>query len=315
MQILITGAAGNVGRATVHAAHDAGHTVVATDTVFHPGLPVRLHLADLCDFRPIYPLLEGCDAVIHVANHPHRGAVRPDQRLLAENLAMSANAFTAAVEMGVTRLCFASSIQAAASNPVVIPAEGNGTGDDGVSGGRPEVKLPPYLPLDGAMPRDPGTNPYAQSKAFAEEVLERFAAADAGLRAVVMRLPWVMKPKHAEHFGRRGRRHGSPLRWALSHLHEGWAYLHQSDAAAALLAGVTASHPGFRTYYPARSYRSADLDLEAMLAEYAADLPRRKPLPGEGLIDIGPLTRDLGWTPRQPPVVLPPVMQPASSTA
>ena len=294
MKILITGAAGHVGRATVQAALDDGHDAVATDTLYRPGLPVRLHLADLLDFRSVYPLLEGADAVIHVANHPHRGIVKPDQRLLVENLTMSANVFTAATELGVDRICFASSIQAVASDPRVVPAEGD----------RPEVRLPPYVPLDGDLPAATGTNPYAQSKAFAEELLRCHAAERATLHAVALRLPWIIRPEHAEHF--RGHRHPSErrLRWALERLHEGWSYLHQADAAAALLAGITHSRPGFHAYLPARSMQDETIDLDALLQTYAPDVPRRGPLTEHGLIDLTAIREDLGWEPREPAVVL-----------
>ena len=221
--------------------------------------------------------------------------VRPDQRLLAENLAMSANVFTAAVELGIDRICFASSVQVISSDPAVVPAEGE----------RPEVRLPLYVPLDDNLPLSTGTNAYAQSKAFAEELLRCHAAERAELHVVAMRLPWVMQPEHAKHFGRRNRGSGHRLGWALSHLHEGWSYLHHTDAAAALIAGVTRSRPGYHVYFPARSFQAEDVDLDELLREYAPDLPRRGPLTEHGLIDNAAVTRDLGWEPREPAVVLP----------
>src|SRR5919201_1715642 len=111
MRILVTGAAGKLGSLTVGALVRAGHEVRATDSRFRGDLAVPLTPLNLLDEHGLYPLLEGCEALVHLGNHPNRFAGPSFQRLLAENTSMNANAFGAALERGVRHVVFASSIQ------------------------------------------------------------------------------------------------------------------------------------------------------------------------------------------------------------
>src|SRR5688500_8155792 len=98
MRVLVTGAAGKLGVATVRALVRAGFEVSATDQRFNGELGVPFRMADLREEHALYPLLEGMDALVHLGNHPNRFAGPSPQRILAENTAMNANAFTAALD-------------------------------------------------------------------------------------------------------------------------------------------------------------------------------------------------------------------------
>lgn len=80
MRVLLTGAAGCLGAETCHRLSAAGHDVVAADHVFRGDLPVKLRVADLLDRHAVYPLLEGCEAVVHLANHADPSRVSPPQQ-------------------------------------------------------------------------------------------------------------------------------------------------------------------------------------------------------------------------------------------
>ena len=102
MRTLVTGAAGKLGSQVVAALVRAGHEVRATDSRFRADLSVPLRPANLLDEHALYPLLEGCDALVHLGNHPNHFAGPSPQRLLAENTSMNANAFFAAIDSGAS---------------------------------------------------------------------------------------------------------------------------------------------------------------------------------------------------------------------
>jgi nucleoside-diphosphate-sugar epimerase len=161
MRVVVTGGAGHLGSAVCQVLADVGFQVHAVDRVYRRELSVPLEVADLLDGQAAYRLLAACDAVVHLANHPNPFGPLPPQQLYADNVAMDINVFQAAVDLGVRKLVFASSVQV---------FSGNRTTDD--------VDKPsclPYLPLDGDLPTCP-RNAYALSKEAAEQQLRYFAA-------------------------------------------------------------------------------------------------------------------------------------------
>ena len=83
MRILVTGARGKVGSATVDALHQAGHDVTACDLgrpVFEaapPGAPAYQQ-ADLTDAGDAFAVVRGHDAVDQLPpRSPSRPATRP----------------------------------------------------------------------------------------------------------------------------------------------------------------------------------------------------------------------------------------------
>ena len=155
MKVLVTGAAGNLGSAVCRILTEAGMNVVAADCMHSTDLPVELNVVDLLDFADLYPLLDGCRAAVHLANHLRLRSRRPLQVLYGENASMNMNVFQAAAEVGVEQILYSSSVQAIA---------GTREGPEGV--GQPSGL--PYLPLDGDVPARPG-NAYALSNQAGEQ--------------------------------------------------------------------------------------------------------------------------------------------------
>ena len=105
MRILVTGARGKVGAATVANLLDAGHDVTALDIgapVFEapePGAPAYFQ-ADLTDAGDAFAAVRGHDAVIHCAAIPEPTR-NPPHIVFRNNLMATFNVVEAAVRFGV----------------------------------------------------------------------------------------------------------------------------------------------------------------------------------------------------------------------
>ncbi|MGH3187288.1 MAG: NAD-dependent epimerase/dehydratase family protein [Streptosporangiaceae bacterium] len=103
MDVLVTGAAGMVGRAVVPVPRSAGHRVVATDL---PGAADAADVhADLADAGQAGALIgeAGFDAVVHAAAIPSPGQ-HPPHVVFANNMMATFNVVEACVRSGVPRL-------------------------------------------------------------------------------------------------------------------------------------------------------------------------------------------------------------------
>src|SRR3954467_15433643 len=107
--IVVTGAAGKAGRAAVADLLQHGYRVTATDVAEAPiGFETAYLRADLTDHGQVVDVLEGADAVVHLANIPAPG-LRPAARTLTENTTMNAHVFLTAQTLGLRRVVWASS--------------------------------------------------------------------------------------------------------------------------------------------------------------------------------------------------------------
>jgi nucleoside-diphosphate-sugar epimerase len=272
MKVLLTGAAGSLGRVTCRVLVERGFDVRATDRKFRRDMPVRLEAADLCEEAAAYRLLDGCEAVVHLGNHPHLNAAPTPQQVLVQNTTMNVHVMRAAVDLGIKRIVFASSIQA------MLPF---------LRWGYASKDQLPFLPLDGTVPANPGTNFYGLSKEFGERLLRTFAAEDAELSACALRFPLLVR----EEWKRR-----KPA--DLAGFDECLAYLPMT-AAADLIAHVLLNEkPGYHQYFPAQTLEVTDMAVPELIRRFYARIPLKKPIDEiSNLIDLEALTSGLGWTP------------------
>ena len=167
-RVLITGAAGFVGRALCHQLSASGHTVIPA--VRHgSGLPNEVVTGDIGSSTNWRMALAGCDAVVHLAARVHMmrdDSLDPLALYRETNTEATLNLARQAAEAGVKRFVFISSIKV------------NGEGRDAA-----------YLETDTPAPADA----YAISKWEAEQGLQRIAA-NTGLEVVVLRPPLVYGP-------------------------------------------------------------------------------------------------------------------------
>jgi nucleoside-diphosphate-sugar epimerase len=166
-QILVTGAAGFIGRALCRGLVERGHRVRGLTR--GPGEPIPgVELRPAGEIGPHTAWLEhlaAVDTVIHLATRAHRPASGETARREPEAAAALARAATA---HGVRRLVLMSSIR----------AMGEST--------RPGA---PFCPEDPPLPREP----YGAAKLAIEHALAA-AARETGLELVVLRPPLVYGP-------------------------------------------------------------------------------------------------------------------------
>jgi UDP-glucose 4-epimerase len=280
MKILVTGAAGRLGSVVCRTLAQRGHQVLATDQKYGDGLDVPQRLADLRDPLASYGLLEGQDAVAHLGNIPNLAAGTSPQIVLSDNTTINVNVFRAAVDVGVRRIVFASSIQAMIRLEEGTPFE-------------PPYGLP-YLPLDGDAPANPGYNLYGLSKELGERLLRVLCERFPELACTALRFPFLAGEQYAA-------RIQQPLLPSSLNLQEGLTHLTFSDAADVTALALERLGPGYHQYFPAQGLSVEGYAPAQVVATFFAGTPLRRPLAElTSLVDLSAVERDLGFRPSPP---------------
>jgi nucleoside-diphosphate-sugar epimerase len=167
VRILVTGAAGFIGRALCRGLVERGHEVLgSTRGVAEPIAGVELRpVGDIGPRTDWSPHLRGIDIVVHLANRAHRTRIDPSAALEADAAAALA---AAAATAGVRRLVHMSSVRAMGE------ATGRGM---------------PFRAGDPPRPSDP----YGRGKLATERALAA-AAHGRALDLVMLRPPVVYGP-------------------------------------------------------------------------------------------------------------------------
>lgn len=177
MKVLVTGATGFVGAAVVRQLLSQGHTLVQVARSVQNSSQDIIHAVEL-GARPHWPpLLEGCDAVVHLAARVHvMQETVTDAANQYDKINVDATKYLAeqAVKAGVKRFIYLSSLK--------VNGEEN-------SNGRA------FVESDAPQPKDN----YAQSKYQAEQVLLNIAKKSA-LEVVIIRPPLVYGPSVRANF-------------------------------------------------------------------------------------------------------------------
>ncbi len=250
MRILVTGARGKVGAATVAALLDAGHDVTALDVgapVFEaptPGAPDYLQ-ADLSDAGDAFATVRGHDAVIHAAAIPEPTR-NPGHRVFSNNLMATFNVIEAAVRFGVPRVVNVSS--------ETVPGFFFPERDF----------LPDYAPVDEEHPIRP-QDPYALSKHFGEQLMDA-AIRRSDLTGISIRPSWVQwEGNYATNLSPALR---DPENSPSASL---WAYIDAYDLADAMVLAATADTPGHEVIYIASPDNHVNRPLAELVRHHHGD--------------------------------------------
>lgn len=272
-RVLVTGAAGRLGRASLRALAAQGVAVTGLDRVPVEDAPVdRMVLGEVTDRATVRDAMAGADAVLHLAAIPAPMLDQPE-RVFGVNTLATFVVMEEAAQAGIDRVVFAS------SQSIL-----------GISFGRGKV-LPLYAPIDADHPLQ-CAEPYSLSKQT-DEATAVMMNRQYGTTIVALRYPFLggledRLPVMAEAV------RTEPIKGAGTL----WSYLEDRDAATVAWLALTVPLRGYHMFNVAAPETFAPQPTEELFAQFFPATPIRTPLPGHtSPIDTAPATQTLGFRP------------------
>ena len=270
--IVVTGAAGRLGRRVVQMLADQGREVLATDQVEADDLPAEFVRCDLGDAKAVHGVLQGAEAVVHMGAIP--GPSRAEPRVIFENnVSADFNVMISAAELGLRRVVFSSS------------AFGMGWAHDG------NAFVPKYLPLDEEHPMMP-FEPYGLTKQVGEDI-GRMIARSSNTTVVSLRFTNVPPPEVVAEFPWPAPTPENPLTLVM------WAYADARDVATAQVLALDAEIEEYEAFMLAQpSSRFAEPTIDVVRSNFGDRVEIREGLEGTAsVISTAKVQRMLGWRP------------------
>lgn len=274
MKIAITGAKGNVGQAVVKHCAEKGYKTVQIDlTEFEndntPNSETRV--ADTAgDYDSVVAAFRGCDAIIHLAAIPNP-VNRKDSVVHANNVNSAFNGFRAAGELGIKRVCYASSVNAI-----------------GLAYSNQPLKFP-YFPIDEDYTFSP-TDAYALAKAESELQAKAFVNWYPGMKIACMRFHEVSARQQVyDHHARD---------WEGAGVKQLWGWVSPEATARACVAALEKwdNYEGMEVFNVHAPTTAQDIPSADLLKKYYPDVPIKGDLSGnQGLWSTEKTQRILGW--------------------
>ena len=271
--IVVTGAAGRLGRMVVRLLVDQGQDVLATDQLEADDLPAEFVRCNLVDADATGDILKGAEAVVHMGAIP--GPMRDPPRVIFDNNVESTfNVMMSAAELGLRRVVFSSS------------AFGMGWAHDG------SAFVPLYLPLDEEHPMMP-FEPYGLSKQVGEDI-GRMIARNSDTTVVSLRFTNVALPEVIAEFPWPAPTPEDPLTLVM------WAYAEARDVAEAHVLSLDAEIEEYEAFMIAQpSSRFDEPTIDLVKNNFGDRVEIREGLSGtSSVISTDKAQRLLGWTPR-----------------
>jgi nucleoside-diphosphate-sugar epimerase len=272
VRVLVTGAAGMIGRATLEllAAESIPSTALVLEEPDEPLPATEVVVGDARDVEAVARALRDCDAVIHLAAIPSP-LVDPPEDVFGVNTLATFTVLDQAGQVGISRAAIASSYAICglpfAPRPLSIP----------------------YLPMDTGLPLQI-MDAYALSKRVDEQTADMITAR-YGMDTVALRLPFIGTVD-----GRLTARAEEYVEHPERGVNDLWCYLDARDAARALLAALSPADPGAHVLYVAADETLAPYPTEWLLQRFHPGVPRPE-FPGRATpIDLAPARDLIGFT-------------------
>ncbi|MBB5078817.1 NAD-dependent epimerase/dehydratase family protein [Nonomuraea endophytica] len=272
MRVLVTGAAGHIGRYVLRELAEHDYLITATDVApFEAPEAHRVHVGDLRDPELVRSAMAGADGVVHLGAIPHPVSDDPSQ-LFATNCLTAHRVLDEAGRTGVRRVVAASSLAAV-----------------GLAWA-PQPGLPRYLPLDEEHPILV-EDPYGLSKLVLEEIAHA-THRRWGTDVVSLRMPFTGTDTRLKD------QLAAVAANPEAHRNDLWAWLDTRDAATAVRHALTAGLRGSHVVNVAAPDTSAPLPTTVLLDRYLPQVPLSAEFTGHtSLVDSSTCAKLLGFRP------------------
>ncbi|WP_061289199.1 NAD-dependent epimerase/dehydratase family protein [Herbidospora cretacea] len=258
-RVLVTGAAGRLGRATLALLAELGVEATALDRVA-PNAP-RVVVGDAGDPATVRRALAGVDAVLHFAAIPAPTLGTPEE-VYCGNTRSTFVVLEEAGQAGVSRVALASSLSVTGMPWAAKPLH------------------PAYLPIDERLPLQ-NEDPYGLSKQ-ADEATGEMMARRFGTGVVALRYPLLGGP--GDKFDTTAARYAGDPGSGASEL---WTYLDDRDAARAAWLALTAPLTGYHAVFVTAPATLAPQPTEDLLDRFHPGVERRRRFEGrEAPVDL-----------------------------
>ncbi len=271
-RVAVTGAAGRVGRGVIDLLRSRGKAVVAIDCISPPqdnfAQGLTWSRVEMTDYDAVVRSFDGCDGLVHLAAIARPG-ILPDAYVHANNVVSSYNALRAAVQVGITRISQASSINAI---------------------GAAWSRWPRYdfLPLDESHPSYV-EDPYSLSKLICEEQGDAIARRYSEIGIASLRFHMVVPDRARAVEVYKDAVGDSPVKNL-------WGYTTLAASAGACLAALEADLPGHEAFQIVAPEQLGGLPSTELAQRYFPGVPLRQSLTEhEGFFDCSKAGRLLGW--------------------
>lgn len=272
MKIVVTGAAGKVGRWAVRELLAAGHEVIASDSVLAEESPAEHYVqADLRDYGQACQLIMGAGAVVHLAAIPTDVRNTP-QAIFANNMLVNFNVFEACKDWDVPKIVWASS--------------------ETVLGFPFTPEFLHYLPIDEEHPVAPRSS-YSMVKLLTEHLAGVYR--DLAAKQIVgLRFANIYEPD--EYFKVPGHWTGEQKDTHKMNL---WAYTDARDAAQACRLALEKEGLGSSVFHITAADTFMNEPSADLAGRFFPQVPLKRPLEGfETLMSIDKARQVLEFKPR-----------------
>ncbi|MCS6848305.1 MAG: NAD(P)-dependent oxidoreductase [Anaerolineae bacterium] len=280
MKVAVTGGNGRFGRVVIAHLIRSGYDVVNIDRTPPEGASANRPNAgafislDLADLPALTRALEGCDAVIHLAAIPSPMHV-PEPDVYVNNTVTSYNVLFAAADLGIEKVCLASSINA-------------------IGGAYSRKARYDYFPVDERHPTY-NEDAYSLSKWVMEQQADSFARRHERMTIASLRLHGLHKLAARRTLEDINQLDPVVRLRVANHL---WAYTDIDAAARACIAALHATYTGHEVFFivaPTTIF-TPDIHSAELAQQFYPDVPIVGDLSGNaGFYNCAKAERLLGW--------------------